>query len=186
MTERRTERWLVRSGQASLPVRTRSGADNTIVETEIGSDHAVRTLAATILSCSDDTCVVSIEGRSRVVRLAPHESGCHAMAGGEAFLVTSAAEERTDSPDGAGSKATATSDGVDRDALCTPMPATVSAILVEPGQFVQAGDTLLRLEAMKMELAIRAPIDGRVKTVDCRVGDLVQPGRLLVVLEPQP
>ena len=186
MTERRTERWLVRSGQASLPVRTRSGADDTIVEIEIGSDHTVRTLAATVLSCSDDTCVVSIEGRSMVVRLWPCDSGCHAMAGGEAFLVTSAAEERTDSPDGAGSQATATSDGVDRDALCTPMPATVSAILVEPGQFVQAGDTLLRLEAMKMELAIRAPIDGRVKTVDCHVGDLVQPGRPLIGLDPRP
>lgn len=186
MTERRAERWLVTSGKATLQVWARRGTEDAVLDVEIARNGASRILAARVLSCSDDTCVVSVEGRSTVVRLAPHESGCHAMAGGEAFLVASAAEERTDSPDGAGSKATATSDGVDRDALCTPMPATVSAILVEPGQVVQAGDTLLRLEAMKMELAIRAPIDGRVKTVDCRVGNLVQPGRPLVGLDPRP
>lgn len=186
MTERRAERWLVTSGKATIQVWARRGTEDAVLDVEIARNGASRILAASVLSCSDDTCVVSVEGRSTVVRLAPHESGCHAMAGGEAFLVASAAEERTDSSDGAGSKATATSDGVDRDALCTPMPATVSAILVEPGQVVQAGDTLLRLEAMKMELAIRAPIDGRVKTVDCRIGDLVQPGRPLVGLDPRP
>ena len=185
MTEGRAERWLVTSGKATLQVRVRRGTEDAVVDVEIAQDGAARILAASVLSYSDDTCVVAVEGRSTVVRLARHESGCHAMAGGEAFLVTSAAEERADSPDGAGPKATATSDGVDRDALCTPMPATVSAILVEPGQVVQAGDTLLRLEAMKMELAIRAPIDGRVKTVDCHAGDLVQPGRPLVGLDAQ-
>ena len=37
-----------------------------------------------------------------------------------------------------------------------------------------------------MELAVRAPAAGRVTAVDCRVGDLVQPGRPLVTLEPLP
>ena len=39
------------------------------------------------------------------------------------------------------------------------------------------------LEAMKMELPIRAPRDGVVKSVGCRVGDLVQPGATLLELE---
>jgi len=188
MTERRAERWLVTSGKASLPVRTRSGADDVVgeIEIEIGGDDTARILAATVLSRSDDTCVVSIEGRSTVVRLAPHESGCHAVAGGEAFAVRRAADEGADSRNRNRSATTTSAGGVDLDALCTPMPATVSAILVEPGQVVHAGDTLLRLEAMKMELAIRAPAEGRVKTVDCRVGDLVQPGRPLVGLDPRP
>ena len=66
------------------------------------------------------------------------------------------------------------------------MPATVAAVLVQPGAVVAAGDTLVRLEAMKMELAIRAPAAGRVAAVDCRAGELVQPGRPLVTLEPRP
>lgn len=73
--------------------------------------------------------------------------------------------------------------GPDADALCAPMPATVTAVAVEPGAAVAAGDTLIRLEAMKMELAIRAPAGGRITAVHCAVGDLVQPGRPLVTLE---
>jgi 3-methylcrotonyl-CoA carboxylase alpha subunit len=62
------------------------------------------------------------------------------------------------------------------DLLEAPMPARVTAILVEPGQAVRRGDVLLKLEAMKMELAVRAPRDGSVTSVSCRVGELVQPG----------
>jgi 3-methylcrotonyl-CoA carboxylase alpha subunit len=39
------------------------------------------------------------------------------------------------------------------------------------------------LEAMKMELTIKAPRDGRVKAIACRAGDLVQPGVPLIELE---
>jgi biotin carboxyl carrier protein len=60
------------------------------------------------------------------------------------------------------------------------MPATVIKILVEAGQAVQKGDTLLLLEAMKMELPVRAPGDGVVATVKCREGELVQPGTPLL------
>ena len=63
------------------------------------------------------------------------------------------------------------------------MPATVRRILVEPGASVAKGDTLLVLEAMKMELPVRAPADGIVASVSCREGDLVQAGVTLVELE---
>jgi len=71
----------------------------------------------------------------------------------------------------------------DEMALASPMPATVATISVKPGQEVSQGDELIMLEAMKMELPIRAPHDGRVKAVACTVGDLVQPGIPLVELE---
>jgi biotin carboxyl carrier protein len=67
-------------------------------------------------------------------------------------------------------------------ALTAPMPAAVRAVLVEPGQHVEAGDLLVMLEAMKMELPIRAPRAGTVRTIACRAGDLVQPGPALVEL----
>jgi biotin carboxyl carrier protein len=71
----------------------------------------------------------------------------------------------------------------DEMALASPMPATVAAIAVTPGQDVSQGDVLIMLEAMKMELPIKAPRDGRVKAVACSVGELVQPGIPLVELE---
>ena len=74
----------------------------------------------------------------------------------------------------------------DRATLGAPMPATVVAINVAPGQEVKAGDSLIVLEAMKMELAVTAPHDGRVRRVACRVGELVQPEVPLVELDERP
>jgi acetyl/propionyl-CoA carboxylase alpha subunit len=75
-----------------------------------------------------------------------------------------------------------TGHAAERDALAVPMPATVVRVHVAPGQAVRQGDLLVALEAMKMELAIRAPRDAVVSAVDCRQGELVQPGRPLVEL----
>ena len=70
-----------------------------------------------------------------------------------------------------------------RDDLTSPMPATVIRVAVEAGARVARGDTLILLEAMKMELPIRAPRDAVVKAVHCAAGDLVQPGVNLIDLE---
>ena len=66
--------------------------------------------------------------------------------------------------------------------LSAPMPGTVIDIEVGLGQRVRAGDVLLTLEAMKMELPIRAPRDGVVSAIRCVPGELVQPGPPLVEL----
>ena len=67
--------------------------------------------------------------------------------------------------------------------LSAPMPATVLKVLVAPGASVRKGDTLLVLEAMKMELPVRCAADGVVRSVLCQEGELVQPGAVLVELE---
>ena len=67
--------------------------------------------------------------------------------------------------------------------LAAPMPATVRAIVVAPGDMVARGDTLIVLEAMKMELPLKSPADGTVVSIACQVGDLVQPGVPLVELK---
>ena len=67
-------------------------------------------------------------------------------------------------------------------ALASPMPATVSAVKVAVGDRVAKGDVLITLEAMKMELPIRAPRDGVVRRVACAAGELVEPGIPLVEL----
>lgn len=66
--------------------------------------------------------------------------------------------------------------------LSAPMPATVIRINVAPGDAVKKGDTLLVLEAMKMELPVRASEDGVVESVSCQTGELVQAGVTLIHL----
>jgi biotin carboxyl carrier protein len=66
------------------------------------------------------------------------------------------------------------------DGLSAPMPATVVKINVSTGDTVHAGDVLIVLEAMKMELPVRAGGDGIVTHVRCREGELVPPGRPLI------
>ena len=56
-------------------------------------------------------------------------------------------------------------------------------VSVKPGAQVKAGDALVVLEAMKMEIALRAPHDGVVAAVNCREGELVQPETVLVELK---
>ena len=67
--------------------------------------------------------------------------------------------------------------------LEAPMPGKVIAVKVAPGDTVVKGDELIVVEAMKMENAVRAPREGRVKSVTARVGDMVSPGIVLVELE---
>jgi biotin carboxyl carrier protein len=67
--------------------------------------------------------------------------------------------------------------------LDAPMPATVLKVLVQPGSRIKKGEAVLVLEAMKMELPIRAAADATVVAVHCKEGDLVQPEVPLVDME---
>jgi 3-methylcrotonyl-CoA carboxylase alpha subunit len=69
--------------------------------------------------------------------------------------------------------------------LSAPMPATVLRIQTSPGAVVKKGETLLVLEAMKMELPLRSPQDGTIAAVNCIEGQLVQPGVSLVEFSEQ-
>jgi biotin carboxyl carrier protein len=67
--------------------------------------------------------------------------------------------------------------------LSAPMPATVIKVHVRAGDAVKKGDTVVLLEAMKMELPVRAPGDAVVAAVHCREGELVQADDPLVDLQ---
>jgi biotin carboxyl carrier protein len=67
--------------------------------------------------------------------------------------------------------------------LEAPMPATVVRVDAAPGDAVRRGDVLIILEAMKMELPVRAPADGTVRAVHCKAGDLVQAGVPLIEID---
>ena len=50
------------------------------------------------------------------------------------------------------------------------------------GTDVKAGDAVVSIEAMKMEILVAAPEDGTVASVDCAVGDSINPGQTLATL----
>jgi 3-methylcrotonyl-CoA carboxylase alpha subunit len=68
--------------------------------------------------------------------------------------------------------------------LVAPMPARVTKVLVAEGDTVAAGTTLLVLEAMKMEHAVKAPEAGTVSKLAVAAGDQVQVDQLLAVVTP--
>jgi biotin carboxyl carrier protein len=65
------------------------------------------------------------------------------------------------------------------------MPGQVLAVLVAEGEAVARGQTLLLLEAMKMELRVTAPTDGQVRQVHCVAGQVVERGQVLIELEKE-
>jgi len=67
--------------------------------------------------------------------------------------------------------------------LVAPMPGNVIALPVVVGDEVQVGDTLVVIEAMKMEHSIVAPDDATVKEIFYQVGDQVVEGDQLIKLE---
>ncbi len=62
------------------------------------------------------------------------------------------------------------------------MPGTVVQLRVQPGNAVTAGETLVLLESMKMEISIAAPRDGSVAAVHVAAGDQVERGATLIEL----
>ncbi|MEU6992587.1 biotin/lipoyl-containing protein, partial [Streptomyces sp. NPDC046465] len=71
------------------------------------------------------------------------------------------------------------------DALTAPMPGTVTVVKVSPGDTVTAGQSLLVVEAMKMEHVISAPHTGTVTELDVTPGTTVAMDQILAVVTPE-
>ena len=67
--------------------------------------------------------------------------------------------------------------------LAAPMPGVIRGVNVGEGESVTKGQTLMVLEAMKMEIRIQAPFDGVVKSLAVKVGQTVDREQILIVLE---
>ena len=67
--------------------------------------------------------------------------------------------------------------------LVAPMPGLIVAIMAKAGSKVQAGESLLVLEAMKMENSLTAPRDGVVKSILVNISDAVDKGTVLIEFE---
>ena len=76
------------------------------------------------------------------------------------------------------------SENVDENKVCrSPINGIVVKIAAQLGQAIQPGDTLLVLEAMKMETNITAPVAGKISKINVNSGDGVQAGLILVEFE---
>lgn len=69
------------------------------------------------------------------------------------------------------------------DRLTAPMPGRIVLVRAQPGQDVAEGEELLVMEAMKMELSLRAPRAGKVAAVQAAAGDFVDADAVLLKLE---
>lgn len=67
--------------------------------------------------------------------------------------------------------------------LHAPMPGLILDIIVEKGQLVKENDSLLILEAMKMENSVVSPRDGIIKKIKVNNGDAVDKGQVLIEYE---
>lgn len=68
-------------------------------------------------------------------------------------------------------------------AIKTPLPGVIIDVKVNVGDTVKKGDTVVVLEAMKMENNINADRDGKVTAIQVAKGDTVADGAVLVVME---
>ena len=121
----------------------------------------------------DSSYRVSLGGRRLEVVIAREPGVDWGWVAGRAFRWAHAPEATVRDPEPAGDTGT----------IRAPMPAVVTAVAAAPGQTVARGDTLLVLEAMKMELPVKAPRDGRVTAVLCEIGNRVDADTPLVELD---
>ncbi len=62
-------------------------------------------------------------------------------------------------------------------------PGMTLDIFIKVGDHVEIGDSLVKIESMKLERHILAPFKGEVKSIDIKVGDVLRSGQTLIVLE---
>lgn len=72
--------------------------------------------------------------------------------------------------------------GLSEGTITAAMPGTITDLKVNQGDTVKRGDTVLILEAMKMENEIKSPVDGVVSSIEVTKGASVNAGMILMVI----
>ena len=128
-----------------------------------------------LVSIDAEEAEVRVDGRTHVVPYVIQGSTVHFAYDGEIYSIEVEEKGRT---------SRAKRKGKDHSTEA-PMPGVVLRILVKEGDVVAKGAPLLILEAMKMEHQISAGHDATIVSVNCREGELVQPGMELVTLSEE-
>ena len=136
----------------------------------LGPDER-RRLAVRVIDRDDERLALEVDGRRRWVTVRRRGEWWHTRSAAGSAMWSPAARFADHAAELVGSGPVA------------PLPGTVIAVHVEPGDVVAEGQLLLVLEAMKMEHKITAAAAATVAEVRIGVGDRVDAGDLLVVLD---
>jgi biotin carboxyl carrier protein len=119
-----------------------------------------------------------VGGVSHVASVVDREGTCVVDVGGEVYEILVEAQTRWLIRTHGGTA------GTDRDqTLTAPLPGKITHVAVRPGDRVQPGDTLVVIEAMKMENEFKASAAGTVAEVRVQPGQAVNPGDTLVIVQ---
>ena len=126
---------------------------------------------------SENCLFLTIDGRGHRVFLAGESGQKVVWVGGRSYHIQEAEAglTRRSSPD------QGPLDG--KQVISSPMPGTIVQLNVSEGDKVQLGQSLVIVEAMKMENDMRSPIDGIIKKINFGAGDLVDAGVPIIELE---
>ncbi len=127
---------------------------------------------------SDHHIYLTINGRGHNVYLIDQADGKTVMINGQVYLV----QDEDDLEQQPARKRGARNPPTE----VTPLtPSVVMSMLVQEGQMVEAGQKVVVLSAMKMEVTLTVPFAGKVIGINAAVGDKVAPGQILVDIEKE-
>ncbi|BFM17993.1 geranyl-CoA carboxylase subunit apha [Maricurvus nonylphenolicus] len=152
-------------GKATVVNLTNAGSQ---LEISVGDESA----SLACISLEENTCVFIENGVRETLNFAFDSKTLYLDDGTGHFILEDVTQQPAAAAGGAGSgQAKASMDGA------------IVEVLVSEGDTVEAGQTLVVLEAMKMEHAIKAGISGTVSVISCNAGQQVKSKQLLVTVE---
>lgn len=123
-------------------------------------------------------CSLLVGGASYAADVVDRDGTCVVDVGGEAYEILVEEQTRWIIRTRGG-----TTGGGQGQTLTAPLPGKITHVAVRPGDQVRAGDTLVVIEAMKMENEFKASAAGTVAEVRVQPGQAVNPGDVLVVVK---
>jgi len=125
----------------------------------------------------DGVVSLIVDGRSHTVHVARRDGGVDVQVEGRQFSFDTGSRD----DDSAVAAGAAAGDG---GSIKAPMPGNVVKVMVEEGDEVTVGQSIVVVEAMKMENEVRSSVDGTVVKVSVAAGDSVGTSEVMVEIEP--
>ncbi len=155
----------------------KSTLDNTALELTLhGKGYLAtigsKTVSVEVLRSENGKLDMLLDGQRVTAYISSHGAKRWVTVNGQTFALTKSSGAKRD-----------TAGHAHAGEMTAPMPGQVRAVNVSEGEFVTKGQTLLVLEAMKMEIRVQAPMDGIVVELKVEVGQTVEREQILVKMK---